>query len=342
MLAEVDVRTFRPQPVASSTDELLSQATSREPFAHSDGKSETPMERVVIDGEPYVVKHLHVDNDWIARAYGDLRCRPRAVWQSGILDALPPEIDHAVVGVATGEGRNGWGIALLMRDVSRWLVPANDAVLPLEQHRRFLDHMAALHAHFWGFEDTVGLTPLPHRWMPFGPGTIAAELERPDPPAVPRIAADGWSRFPTRAASFAGDTVLALRADPTPLLRALGTTPSTFVHGDWKAGNLGSHEDGRTILIDWQSPGEGPGASDLGWYLALNAARLPESKEDAIEAYRSALERRGIDTADWFERQLALCLLGMLVVFGWEKALGSDDEFGWWLARAQEGTRWLA
>jgi hypothetical protein len=188
----------------------------------------------------------------------------------------------------------------------------------------------------------VGLTPLAHRWLTFCPGTIEAELERADVPAVPRIAADGWSRFPDRAGSAAGDTVLALRSDPTPLLRALRTTPSTFVHGDWKAGNLGSHDDGRTILIDWQSPGEGPGASELAWYLALNAARLPEAKEDAIDAYRSALERRGIDTAGWFERQLALCLLGMLVVFGWEKALGSDDEFAWWLGRAREGMRWLA
>jgi len=38
-----------------------------------------------------------------------------------------------------------------------------------------------------------------------------------------------------------------------------------------------------------------------------------------------------------------LCLLGALVQFGWEKALGGyDDELAWWEARAVEGARLLA
>jgi hypothetical protein len=31
-----------------------------------------------------------------------------------------------------------------------------------------------------------------------------------------------------------------------------------------------------------------------------------------------------------------------LVQFGWEKALGDDDELGWWCDRAREGVRRLA
>ena len=60
------------------------------------------------------------------RATGDLRCRPLVVWCSGLLDRLPASIDHAIVGVAEGLGRNGWGAAILMRDVSPWLVPEGD------------------------------------------------------------------------------------------------------------------------------------------------------------------------------------------------------------------------
>ena len=36
-----------------------------------------------------------------------------------------------------------------------------------------------------------------------------------------------------------------------------------------------------------------------------------------------------------------LYLVGTLVIFGWEKALGSDDELGWWCDRAREGARRL-
>jgi hypothetical protein len=57
--------------------------------------------------------------------------------------------------------------------------------------------------------------------------------------------------------------------------------------------NLGSHSDGRTILLDRTLPGAGPACWDLCWYLALNRARLPEPKEAAISRFRAALEGHG-------------------------------------------------
>jgi thiamine kinase-like enzyme len=125
-------------------------------------------------------------------------------------------------------------------------------------------------------------------------------------------------------------------------VRALSTTPFTFIAGDWKMGNLGRHPDGRTILLDWAYPGAAPGAWDLAWYLALNRARLPQSKEATIERYRDALERRGVDTSEWFDRQIALSLLGMAACFGWEKAHGDDDELSWWQDRAEHAMRHLS
>jgi hypothetical protein len=64
---------------------------------------------------------------------------------------------------------------------------------------------------------------------------------------------------------------------------------------------------------------------------------LPQSKEEAIATFRSSLERHGIETTGWFDVQLALALLGGLVIFGWEKALGDDEELAWWSDRAREG-----
>ena len=120
------------------------------------------------------------------------------------------------------------------------------------------------------------------------------------------------------------------------------STPATFLQGDWKMGNLGRHPDGRTILLDWAYPGSGPVLWDLAWYLALNCARLPIDKEATIEALRGALERRGVRTTDWFDLQLDLCLLGMTACFGWEKAMGDDDELRWWEEHATRGARHVA
>jgi hypothetical protein len=338
VLEASDVSTSSRWPVADSLDELLAGATACEPFAPPDGKSGVPMERVVIGGERFVVKHLHVEDDWIMRATGDVRVRPLLVWESGILGRVPASIDHTLVGAA----REGAGGVVLMRDVGEWLVPEGDAPLHLEQHLRFMDHLAAFHATFWGWRDDIGLTPLANRYTAFADEVFQSERARGSGAEVPEIAAQGWQRFPTvapRAASLVG----MLRREPDPLVNALEATPQTFLQGDWKLGNLGSHPDGRTILIDWAVPGRGPGCVELAWYLALNRRRLPvgHSKEDAIDAYRDALERHGIDTTPWWDRQLGLSLLGALVQFGWEKAFDERDEVGWWQERALEGARHL-
>jgi Phosphotransferase enzyme family len=284
-----------------------------------------------------VVKYLHVDEDWIMRSTGDLAGRPVTVWRSGILDRVPSCIDHAVVGAAVGLGRNGWGAALLMRDMARWLVPEGDDPVPLDQHLRFLEHMAALHASFWGWRDTVGLTPDLHRFAEFSAGNMAPERARGWPDEVPRLIVDGWARYPSLAPQVA-DAVVALAADPAPLVEALRAYPRTFLHGDWKMGNLGSRPDGTTVLLDWAIPGEGCPTVELAWYLALNAARIPQSKEGAAAAYRSALESLGVSTTAWWDGALDLALLAGSVWFGWEKALGGPGpELAWWVERAAAG-----
>ena len=329
------------RPVAGSVEELLAGATSREPFAHSDGKSGSYFERVVIDGERYVLKQVHVDDDWTMRFFHLTTCIPLDVWRAGLMDAAPEHIVHGMVGAAGGLGRGGLGAALLMRDLSDVLVPAGDEPMTPATHLALLDGMAALAARMWGWHDDVGLLPPANRWLAFRDDDIAAEGRAGWADAVPRIAAEGWSRFPDRAPADVLDAIRALRASTRPLVEAAAATPSTFLHGDWKLGNLGVDPNGRTVLIDWTYSGEGPICFELGWYLALNAARLPHSKEDAIAAFRAALERHGVDTEGWFERQLGLCLLGTLVLFGWEKALGSDAELDWWCERAREGAALL-
>ena len=250
------------RPVASSVDELLAGATERVPMRSSDAKSGAHFERVVINGERYVLKSLHVDDDWIMRASGDLTCRPLTVWRSGLLDLVPACIDHAMVGAAQGLGRNGWGAAILMRDVSAWLVPEGHDPLTEATEARLLDHMAQLHACLWGWQDTVGLSPLASRYTYFTAEMSTLEAARGCDQEVPGIAAEGWARFRDVAPTLA-DPVLELRDRSWPLIEALAEVPQTFLHGDWKMGNLGLSPDGRTILLDWAVPGAGPAVSEL-------------------------------------------------------------------------------
>lgn len=325
------------RPVADSVEELLEGVRRLGPFRPDDARSSAGFERVEIDGQPGVVKYVHPDHDFTMRVSGDVGCRPLRVWAAGMMDLVPDVIDHATIGVARW-GRNGWGAAILMRDASPDFPELGDAPLDEETHAAFLDAIAALAAPLWGCGE-LGLLPHRLRWGWFGEAQLAGEERLGWPEAVPRIASEGWARFATRVPADVAEAVAALRRDPSPLASALLTTPQTFLHGDWKIGNLGRACDGRVVLIDWAYPGEGPVCHELAWYLAINRARLPRghTKETTIEDFRAALERRGIASDGWWHRQLRLCLLGAVVQFGWEKALGDDDELGWWVDAARDG-----
>ena len=232
-------------------ESLLARATSREPWQPLDSKSGARFERVVLDGAGYVLKYQDPRDDWLLRATGDKGQSYVRLWESGLLGRLPAVIDPAVAAV-DWDGRVG---RVLCRDVSAQLLPPDQPFSP-GQHARFLDHMAALHATFWGWQDDVGLTPLRARYEVFSPATARAEATLGYPAIVPKLMAQGWEDLPQVSPRLA-ELVLPLHQDPTPLLAALGRVPHTLVHGDWKAANLGSHTDGRTVLLDFgEVPGE--------------------------------------------------------------------------------------
>jgi len=366
-----DRRAQRPRVVTVS--ELLAGAYDVRPLDDAPGKSGARLEKLRIDGVDLVAKYLDPDLDWTVRASGVLGGPVARLWTSGILHRLPDCLNQPIVGVAIddaaveagaagavevpvdaatpgGGGRpgptrprsKGPCTVLLMRDVGPDLIPATDEPLPLATHLRLLGHMAAMHAAFWGGGPEIEVVPVMHRYLELSPWTALAESAIGSTHLVPELIGRGWPLL-GQVAPAAAAVVTPLAWDPGPLVQALSATPQTFVHGNWKLDNLGTDRAGRTIVLDWEMPGRGAALSDLAWYLAINCRRLPQPKEAAIEAYRAALEDLGIDTSPWWDRQLALSLLGALVQFGWEKALGGyDDELAWWEDQAVSGARVLA
>jgi hypothetical protein len=284
------------------------------------------------------------------RATRDTRGRAARAWLSGLLDRLPPCIDHAVVGCA----HDGDGWALLMRDIGASLIPPGDASISTAQQRTFLEHMARMHAAFWeeaGWRDPdFGFISLADHYLALSPAMGARERHDPNP--IPGMIERGWSLLPEVVAPDIVGVVRALHADPSPLVAALSAFPQTVVHGDWKLGNLGLTDDPapRTVLLDWAAVGVAPPVTDLGWYLAVNSARLPESREATIAAFRDSLTRAlaGRFDAAWWEPQLAIGLVGAFLQLGWPKVLGALEgspsvqareraELAWWSERVRAG-----
>ena len=354
-LAPAPAETLQPTPLTSrradqpawprvvTVSELLAGAEDIRPLDDAPGKSGARLERLRIDGVDLVAKYLDPAHDWTVRASGVLGGPVARLWTSGILHRLPECLNQPIIGVAADPGGDAatGGTVLLMHDVGADLIPATDEPLPLATHLRLLGHMAGMHAAFWGGGPEIEVVPVMHRYLELSPWTALAESAVGSTHLVPQLIGRGWPRL-AEVAPAAAAVVTPLAWDPGPLVQALATTPQTFVHGNWKLDNLGTDRSGRTIVLDWEMPGRGAALSDLAWYLAINCRRLPQPKESAIEAYRTALEDLGIDTSPWWDRQLALSLLGALVQFGWEKALGGyDDELAWWEERAISGSRAL-
>ena len=87
------------------------------------------------------------------------------------------------------------------------------------------------------------------------------------------------------------EIVLPLLRATVPLVAALGRDAdrrSSTATGRW-ATSAATPTVGRSCSTG-RCPGRAPAASELTWYLAINRARLPQTKEATIEAYRAALE----------------------------------------------------
>ena len=235
--------------IGRSAAELLARASSRERVMPADARSGAVFERIVLGPDCYFVKQLSFASDWLMRASGDHACRQYLIWQAGIMDRSPDCIDHAVVAM----GLDGAGaeavLTIVMRDIGPFLVPPGDAMVPAGQHAGFIEHMAALHSAFWGWDDQIGLTTMAQRIRLFAPDTIAAEL------TAAAAAAAGWAALPGRSPRL-WQLARLVHDRPEVITGPLSRTPRTFLPGDWKMGNLGSHPDGRTILLDWAFPGE--------------------------------------------------------------------------------------
>jgi hypothetical protein len=328
-----------------------------EPLVSVEAASGSTLERITVTEASgavgrYVVKHLRPLGDWIARATRDERMREYQLAASAIPGALPRGLGTAVL---HAQSRSDGGATLVMRDISEHLSPPGDEPFTREQSTRSLEGLARLHSAFYGFPTRfmsgIGACALGHWLALLAPATGRRETTAA-PGTVPTLLVPGWAAF-ARQAPEAWRVLGPLLDDPRPVVAALRECPDTFIHGDPKAGNLAFEPDQLTLL-DWGLCARAPGGIDLGWFLAVNSAKLPMTRDDAIEIYRAERERlrRLPAHGEQWDRELALSLLAGTMRLGWAKALGAtseDDhvrereraEVAWWAAAALQAGRWI-
>jgi len=327
---------------------------------HADfGKSGSRLLFVETDdghGPHFVLKRVSAAWDWQMRATEDHQCRSVMLWQQGIFDRMPPEIEHGVVACA----RDGEGWAILMKDVGEVL--HTNKRFSVAENRIFLDAMAAMHATFFADPEltspALGLCTLRHVYGVFSPHTGHREALESD--EIPKRILEGWEIVRTLVEPDVAQVVETLLDDPSALCDALNRYPSTLIHGDWRHANQGIVHDQtgapRVVMLDWQLAAVGPPSVELGRYLGANSSLLPGAKEQTLTYYRQSLASRLGDrfSDEWWKPQLDLGLLGGFVQDGWAIALkattwhvGADArdhwraDLKWWSEQVRAGAKWL-
>ncbi len=246
----------------------------------------------------FILKRMSSRFDWQMQTTDDVRCRAVMLWQYGLLDRLPPIVDHTILACA----RDGDGWALLMRDIGAWLMPAQP--WPGDMVRALLDALSAIHATFWDAPDLVdpalGLCDSTVMIQAFSPQRAVQFPSDTSP--MPQMIREGWEISRDRHDPDVARALDELLADPQPLVRALSRYPATLVHGSYRDANLGLKREPIpcAYVLDWQLATRTVATMDVVWFLTKVTGSL--GIEAGVLFYQQCLARRlgeRFDLAQW-------------------------------------------
>jgi hypothetical protein len=160
-----------------------------------------------------------------------------------------------------------------MQDVSHALVKWRQRVSPKIIHS-MLDALAAMHAMFWEDENLkaaeLGLCNA-ESLITFG-WPIQWDHYRHQSDIVDMLKR-GWDAFFDIVEPDVRDALQSLMENPQPLYAALSDYPSTFVHADYRVGNLALLPDTKEcIVLDWQLAGYAPATICACWFVMSGGA----------------------------------------------------------------------
>lgn len=284
----------------------------------------------------FILKRTPLQTDWTYQLSSSSRAREAALLDTPQLRGVWQVFKCPYVYFAECPNET----ALLMEDLTPFLLPDVKEPLSELQEELILAALARMHATYWQSEilEHSWLSHLSAYWSVLGPERAGQEA--------------ALQLFPARMReSFRHGWQLALRLLPKGVVETLSVSgeemerrwshlPMTLVHGDVKVANFAIHADGGISAFDWALVGRAPVSSDLGWYLAVNASRLARPKETFVVRYREILERElqvALDNKLWEEIVAAAILIGARMLL-WSKANALDSggraariEWDWWV-----------
>ena len=200
----------------------------------------------------------------------------------------PIRVPHCHFGAVDPETHQ---FVLVLEDVGSYRAVNQIEGMGSADAEQAVDELAAWHAHWWG-----AAGPIVER------GTAMAIRDPIYPTLLPPVFTDGWAKVrgamsvPKVVETVADGWVEAL----PHMLGSLGTTPSTLVHGDYRADNMFFDDDGRVVLLDFQVIGESVPVGDLAYFVtgSLSPATASEIEPGLYERWLRALVAEGVPESE--------------------------------------------
>jgi len=310
------------------TDGFSGAEFSRIKLIHSGGR-ETSL----------ILKVVNLKEDWFSFRTGDTLGREASILNIPELNSIFEifYLPYHMIGTTSTH------IGLLMEDVTDGLFPSERTTLNQNEQDIMLDKLAELHAVYW---ESPILESLPwlHQMEDFI--YIMGPQDHPDytgnwVKSLPQMVKESWEMAMELLPQHLQELFHSAASDITQQWKNL---PRTLVHGDPKIANFAKGEGGRLCLLDWAFAGHAPCSFDTGWFLAVNASRLAESKEAVLSKYRSMLEAHlgyTLNEELWQQLEQAGIITGAFMLL-WSKARGvkggregAEKEWEWWINRLE-------
>lgn len=184
-----------------------------------------------------------------------------------------------------------------------------------------VDGLAAWHATWWRGADELmaaGLT------VGLGDEIYKAVL--------PTVFAEGWEKLGTELGIPSSVQAVGPRwtAAMPGLLDRLAETPTTMIHGDYRADNLFFEDDGTVAAVDFQLIGTGRGAYDLAYFItqSLDGPDASQHERPLFDRWVVGLEGADVPAQDlataWDDYRAAALFCLVYPVVAW-RGMDAND-----------------
>lgn len=187
---------------------------------------------------------------------------------------------------------DGSDYVLVMEDMGAMRIVDQNVGMSIQDAERCVDELAQWHATWWACADR------------FTESGAVVSLADPIYPAVlPLVFAEGWEILQAKISDIPDSirTIAPRWVDALPgLLERLSSSPTTLIHGDYRADNILFDSDGSVVLLDFQLTGVGSGSYDLAYFItqSIEPDVAAANERRLFDAYVSGLVTAGVPVGD--------------------------------------------